>query len=408
MKKLLLFFGLICMINLMFAQEMRTIHQNGRDFQVSAVRSVTDYPASDIQFWVGSGSNSAVIVFKWCLDEDSGLGIAYGYRWNGTATLYDLLTDIAAADPRFSVTFTSTETLISQYSYTDNTYNLSLETPGNCVYFYGTTYFWSVQDDIVSGSTIEMEEWGDCYPFPATTPIIPATDPSVPSDPVDAFLPFSSLQYWVGTGSNSVEFIVNFAQPDTAFAWGFRFDGTTTAQAMVDAIAAADPRFWTEGTPSNGGDIHFVLDNGDTLGLSPIDPAVGWNFWWTNLNGVSAGSGSAETLHDGDVFKYGDMNSAIGWDFQYGFYMEEAWTKVPTPVTPPAAPIEPDTLCTTIHPLTYSEDFSSYTSDQSMRPHFASAPIPECWTVLGNGTVQHVGTGSSTTSELRLTMRSSA
>ena len=396
MKKLLLFFGLICMINLMFAQEMRTIHQNGRDFQVSAVRSVTDYPASDIQFWVGSGSNSAVIVFKWCLDEDSGLGIAYGYRWNGTATLYDLLTDIAAADPRFSVTFTSTETLISQYSYTDNTYNLSLETPGNCVYFYGTTYFWSVQDDIVSGSTIEMEEWGDCYPFPATTPIIPATDPSVPSDPVDAFLPFSSLQYWVGTGSNSVEFIVNFAQPDTAFAWGFRFDGTTTAQAMVDAIAAADPRFWTEGTPSNGGDIHFVLDNGDTLGLSPIDPAVGWNFWWTNLNGVSAGSGSAETLHDGDVFKYGDLNSAIGWDFQYGFYMEEAWTKVPTPVTPPVVPVEPDTLCTTIHPLTYSEDFSSYTSNSSMRPYFAGAPIPECWTVYGNGTVYHSGNGTST------------
>ena len=53
MKKLLLFFGLISMINLTFAQDMVTIHQNGHEMQVSAVRSVTDFPASDIQFWVG-------------------------------------------------------------------------------------------------------------------------------------------------------------------------------------------------------------------------------------------------------------------------------------------------------------------------------------------------------------------
>jgi len=399
MKKLLLFFGLICMINLTFAQETVTIHQNGHEFQVNASRATTDYPAENVQFWIGEGTNSIVATFKWCLDEDSGIGIAYGYRWNGTASIYDLLTAIAAADSRFSVSFNSTGTLINQCSYSDGTYNLSLATPGYCMFTMGTVSPWDVLESLISGTTFEFEEWGDCYPFPSTTPIIAVTDPNVSTDPVDASLPFSSLQYWVGSGANQAEFIVNFAQPDTAFAWGYRFDGTTTAQAMVDAIAAADPRFWTEGTPSNGGDIHFVLDNGDTLGLSPIDPAVGWNFWWTNLNGVSAGSGSAETLHDGDVFKYGDLNSAIGWDFQYGYYMEEAWVKTPTPVAPPAAPIEPDTLCTTIHPLTYSEDFSSYTSDQSIRPHFASAPIPECWTVIGNGTVQHVGTGSSTTSD---------
>jgi hypothetical protein len=107
---------------------------------------------------------------------------------------------------------------------------------------------------------------------------------------------------------------------------------------MVDAIAAADPRFWTEGSPSGSGDIHFVLSDGDTLGLSPVDPAVGYNFWWTNLNGVSAGSGAASTLINGDVFKYGDLNSAIGWDFQYGYYMEEAWVKTPTAVAPPTGP----------------------------------------------------------------------
>ncbi|MCR4872754.1 MAG: T9SS type A sorting domain-containing protein [Bacteroidales bacterium] len=399
MKKLLLFFGLICMINLMSAQETVTIHQNGHDFQVNAVRSVTDYPASNIQFWVGNGSNSVVAVFKWC--QNTTMGIAYGYRWDGSATIYDMLTGIAAADSRFTVTFNSSNTFINNIMYQDDSYNEYFETDGYCTYTFNGGMASGLSDALTNNGYFELEEWGDCYPFPTTTMIVPATDPNggTSTDPVDASLPFSQILYWVGSGSNSAEFIVNFAQPDTAFAWGYRFDGTTTAQAMVDAIAAADPRFWTVGSPSLSGDIHFVLDNGDTLGLSPVDPAMGYNFWWTNLNGVSADAGAGSTIHNNDVFKYGDMNSAIGWDPLGTYFLQEAWVKVPTPVTPPAAPVEPDTLCTTVHPLTYSENFSSYTSDQSIRPHFASAPIPECWTVLGNGTVHHVGTGSSTTSD---------
>ena len=335
MKKLLLFFGLFCMINLTFAQETVTIHQNGHEMQVSAVRSVTDFPASDIQFWVGTGSNSIVAVFKWC--QDATMGIAYGYRWNGSATVYDMLSAINAADSRFTITFAGT-TSINTYSYQDGTYNEYLEESGWLTYTIDGNWCSGLSDALVNNGYFEMEEWGDCYPFPTTTPIIAATDPNAPTDPVDASLPFSDLLYWVGTGSNSAEFIVNFAEPDTAFAWGYHFDGTTTAQAMVDAIAAADPRFWTEGTPSYNGDIHFILDNGDTLGLSPVDPAMGYNFWWTNLNGVSADAGSASTLHNGDVFKYGDMNSAIGWDPLGSYFLQEAWVKTPTPVAPPTGP----------------------------------------------------------------------
>ena len=42
-------------------------------------------------------------------------------------------------------------------------------------------------------------------------------------------------------------------------------------------------------------------------------------------------------------------------------------------------------LCNTIHTLPYEENFAGYTTDESMRVYFASAPQPECWTVLGNG-----------------------
>ena len=398
MKKILFFLGLLCMINLMSAQEMTIVHLNGHDVQVRATNSV-NISENDVQFWVGSGSNSTLVCIGWD-DDDAGYTptvVVWGLHWNGSITLANALDSIAAHDSRF--TYTISNGFVGSVDYNDPVagIHLSPSMHFNCN-SYGSAY----------GSTTLTSTWlrisestCDDYNFSTVNNLIYASDPNggTSTDPVDASLPFSQILYWVGSGSNSAEFIVNFAQPDTAFAWGYRFDGTTTAQAMIDAIAAADPRFWTVGTPSYNGDIHFVLDNGDTLGLSPVDPAMGYNFWWANLNGISAGSGSSETLHNNDVFKYGDMNSAIGWDPLGTYFLQEAWVKVPTPVTPPAAPVEPDTLCTTVHPLTYSENFSSYTSDQSMRPHFASAPIPECWTVLGNGTVHHVGTGSSTTSD---------
>ena len=398
MKKILFFLGLLCMINLMSAQEMTIVHLNGHDVQVRATNSV-NISENDVQFWVGSGSNSTLVCIGWD-DDDAGYTptvVVWGLHWNGSITLANALDSIAAHDSRF--TYTISNGFVGSVDYNDPVagIHLSPSMHFNCN-SYGSAY----------GSTTLTSTWlrisestCDDYNFSTVNNLIYASDPNggTSTDPVDASLPFSQILYWVGSGSNSAEFIVNFAQPDTAFAWGYRFDGTTTAQAMIDAIAAADPRFWTVGTPSFNGDIHFVLDNGDTLGLSPVDPAMGYNFWWTNLNGVSADAGAGTTIHNNDVFKYGDMNSAIGWDPLGTYFLQEAWVKVPTPVTPPAAPVEPDTLCTTVHPLTYSENFSSYTSDQSMRPHFASAPIPECWTVLGNGTVHHVGTGSSTTSD---------
>lgn len=52
---------------------------------------------SDILFWVGEGDNETVMAVNW-----ADTALAWGYRWNGTATVADMMADIAAADPRFS------------------------------------------------------------------------------------------------------------------------------------------------------------------------------------------------------------------------------------------------------------------------------------------------------------------
>ena len=330
MKKLLFFFGLLCMINLTFAQEMVTVHQNGHDFQVSAVRSVTDYPAENIQFWVGTGSNSVVAVFKWCQDET--MGIAYGYRWDGSATIYDMLTGIAAADSRFTVTFNSSQTFINNISYQDDTYNEYFETEGYCMYTFNGSMSAGLSDALSDNGYFELEEWGECYPFSATTPIIAATDPN--AGPVDATIPASDILFWVGTGSNEAVMAVNWA--DTALAWGYRWDGTATVADMMNHIAAADPRFSFTGTGMVS-DINYI----DTAAGMTTPLGITPGNWWGSTNNGVMDMGMAQTLNNGDFEKWADSGTGIlidsVWVDEWGGYWNYIYVYPMTiyPVTVP-------------------------------------------------------------------------
>ena len=310
MKKLLLFFGLICMINLTFAQEMVTIHQNGHDFQVSAVRSTTDYPASNIQFWVGSGSNSIVAVFQWCQDET--MGVAYGYRWNGTATVSDMLSAIDAADSRFTVTLSGT--MVNTYSYLDGTYDEYLESPGWLMYTINGNYCSGLSDALVNNGYFEMTEYGDCT-FTASTPIIAATDPNAISE--EATIDFNDILFWVGEGTNEAVMAVNWA--DTALAWGYRWNGTATVEDMMNHIAAADPRFSFSGIGYIS-DINYIdtaAGMTTTLGITP------GNYWGSTNNGFMD-MGLTQTLSNGDFEKWADPAAGVivdsTYDATYGYW----------------------------------------------------------------------------------------
>ena len=333
MKKLLFFFGLLCMINLTFAQEMVTVHQNGHDFQVSAVRSVTDYPAENIQFWVGTGSNSVVAVFKWCQDET--MGIAYGYRWDGSATIYDMLTGIAAADSRFTVTFNSSNTFINNLAYQDDTYNEYLETEGYCMYTFNGSMSAGLSDALSDNGYFELEEWGECYPFPSTTPIIAATDPN--AGPVDATIPASEIAYWVGTGNTEVVFVGNWCSPEVALAWGVRFDGTsTTVEAVMDTIAAYDSRFDYSG---GGGIIYDVTYQDANYNLTMVQPTTGFVMY--NVNGTLANFGYTEMyVSQGDLIKVGNTDCAtLTGDPSDWTTLGYAWQTPIVSVTAPAVPV---------------------------------------------------------------------
>ena len=356
----------------------------------------------DIEFWVGTGSNTSMVIIAWDENTPGGdFALVWGVRWSGNVTALSLLDSIVAYDSRLTYTFLTAQgaNYMDDILYDDG----ALVGPSGSGWCYLHNNAWAQNpynmESIEDGDIIEISSSCMFTLTEATAATNPNNDPNPPVNPVDATIAHSEILYWVGEGSNEALFIVSYAQPDTAFAWGYRFNSGATIQQMVNDIDDADPRLEIIDNPSNGGDIHFALDNGDTLALSPVDPVRGYNFWWTNLNGLSVAS-MTTVLQNGDYFKYGDLNSATDWDFQYGYYLQEAWTKVPTPVSVPNTtnPEPPTDPCATAMSLPYEENFSGYIDNTAIRPYMAGAKMPDCWTAFGNGTTQYHYTANSETS----------
>lgn len=61
---------------------------------------------SDITNWVGTGANESALVIDW---QDGGDALAWGYRWDGSATGLDMLTAIETADPQLVLYFGDTD-----------------------------------------------------------------------------------------------------------------------------------------------------------------------------------------------------------------------------------------------------------------------------------------------------------
>lgn len=64
--------------------------------------SASAFDFNDIQFWVGSGSKQAALVINWN-DGQSPESLAWGFKWDGTATGADMLAALDAADSRLIV-----------------------------------------------------------------------------------------------------------------------------------------------------------------------------------------------------------------------------------------------------------------------------------------------------------------
>ena len=149
----------------------------------------------------------------------------------------------------------------------------------------------------------------------------------------DATIDPADIRYWIGEGENEVVFIVNWAEPDTALAWGYRFatEEVTVRDMMVD-IQSADYRFGFEGES-------FVSDVTFNDGILNLSLAGMW--WMYNVNGEMAMNYfDSQLVHDGDYVKFGDESCGTLIDPENYIYV---WEKEVAAVYPLAdeAKIDP-------------------------------------------------------------------
>jgi len=200
----------------------------------------------------------------------------------------------------------------------------------------------------------------------------------------------SSCKYWLVT-----------PEIDLTEAAELTFDYMLTKYNVTDApetgTGLEDDRFIVLATTDNGTSWNPVAQWGnDTINRD--------DYYLPAVNNTSSHATISLSDFTGQTVRLAFYGESTVGGTDNDFHLDNiavivATDTMVTPIDTTEIPVEPIELCTTIYPLTYSEDFASYTTNQDIRPYFASAPIPDCWTVIGNGTVQHSGNGTSTNSD---------
>ena len=280
--------------------------------------------AEEIQYWVGEGENQVVVAISWCSYTETAL--AWGYRFDGEATVFQALTDIAAADDRLTVVGSAPTNI----TYVDADYDLTM-CPNPDASWGDEDYdvpMHSVNglmgQNMMSAEPIQNNDFvkiggvacgiiaPDWTTISWTTEIMPATNPGEVI--VDATISAEDIKYWIGEGENEVVVAISWcSNTETALAWGYRFDGEATVFQALTAIAAADGRLTVVGdAPTN---ITYVDDDFDLTMCPNPDAQWGDDDYDVPMHSVNGLMGqnmmSAEPIQNNDFVKIGGYACGI-------------------------------------------------------------------------------------------------
>ncbi|MCH2235053.1 MAG: T9SS type A sorting domain-containing protein [Crocinitomicaceae bacterium] len=247
------------------------------------------WSADDVQYWIGTGADSAVLVVDFVGGAfDPQQVYSWGYLFDGTTDGATMLTDIATADVNVSV---DAGTFLNDIYF--NTLAGIAATP----YHWGTWSGTNLSDWTLNAglsTTVNPGDWFGCS--------YEAWEPRRPFYPVAAldsaeFIK-SDVTEWYGTGADSAVIVIDFneSQLGESYAFGYLFDGTATGEDALNTIAAEEPSFTV--------DIGGFLNDITYLSLEGIGGTP--NFWgtWsaTNAGGWYENTGITTTLSNGDWF----------------------------------------------------------------------------------------------------------
>ena len=264
-----------------------------------AQQDATIDPAN-IHYWIGEGENEVVFIVNWAEPDTA---MAWGYRFEEeTVTVQAMMDEIVDADSRLSYTLGPWG--LGDILYSDGALEMSI-TAGGYWMFNVDGEMAQVgfdQQTIANGNYVK---WGDTNCGTMIDPdlwlyVWEKEVAAVYPDAEDTMIDPSAIRYWIGEGENEVVFAVNWNEPDTCLAWGYRFsEETVTVKGVMDAIKDADPRFDYVDIGWGVGDIYY--EDG------VLDLSLYGTYWMYNVNGSMAMLGfDQQTVVDGDFIKWGD------------------------------------------------------------------------------------------------------
>lgn len=231
--------------------------------------------ASDIKFFVGTGSQTAYFVadFKDGTDDHSyvwGVKFNPGENMNGA----QMLQKIAAEEPKFSYIVTN--------GFLDKIqFNTHSEESGNdwwSLWASDNGSIWNMAGWMNSGVITNGEWYGATYGW--------NPGPEEPTTPIPAYssqwFPVStSITNWIGTGSNQGVVVVDFGTDNNgtpnSFAFGIKYNGNITADQALQLIANQNSNF-----------IYSINNNNvESLSLNSLNANNSGNNSWKTFKGTN-------------------------------------------------------------------------------------------------------------------------
>lgn len=250
------------------------------------------FDLSNVRFWVGTGADSSVLVVDFH-DETDDASYAWGYLHDGTATGADMLNAIATADVNLTVNIGGG--FLSDITYNDHT---GIGGEPDWWSTWSGTGIADLAMNMGIDEVLSNGSWFGC----SYEPYVPGGEPTGPTAPIPAFEPFrftaDDVTFWTGSGAHEAVLIVDFQDgaETTSYAWGFRFDGTTTGADMLNAVVDADPNF---AIVANAFLSDITYNSHAGIGGDPDY----WSTWsGTNLGNWYMNMGIGTSVADGDLF----------------------------------------------------------------------------------------------------------
>lgn len=289
------------LFNLLIMNTMSKKLSLGLLILIAAIRPLSaQINFNEVPFWIGTGSDSTLLIVDF-QDGSSDSSYIWGYAYNGNASGEDLLNAVAAADENFMVD-------ISSGFLNDITYGMHVGIGGQPDYWSiwsGADTAGLVMNSGIGTSLVDGELFAISY-----TDFNPAIAPGLGFAAYNpATFNFSMVDQWIGSGSDSMAFFIDFQLPgDSArLVFGYLFNDSVQASQILSDL---DQNI-TGLTVSAGAFLNDISYNSwSGIGGAP-------NYWgtWsgTNVGNWYMNAGIGTYVKSGELFgcSYTDFAPAL-------------------------------------------------------------------------------------------------